>query len=352
MLQRLATFLIMMMSSMTPDVARAHSLTSSVQKLSNLNGNNPFANAAKDEWGSAVAAIPDLDGDSIDDIIVGAWRCNDDSPGSSFGSGTDSGAVYISFLQTDGTIRESVKISNALADLPFTLETNSLFGGSVGVLGDLDGSGGTAVLVGASGDTSVGVTNGGAAFVLFLTETGSIQGFVRHTLLTVGGGTPAANDKFGSGVCGLGDVNGDNVPDMVIGAGEMIDGGGKGVVFVVFMNANGTALSSQRISNSEGVLPFQLASSSLFGTAVAFAGDVDSDGVPDLAVGAQGSTSYRGAVYVLLLTSAGTVKTGQEISTSVLPGELGALDRFGCSVSSMGDRDGNGVHDLVVGVSE
>jgi hypothetical protein len=62
-----------------------------------------------------------------------------------------------------------------------------------------------------------------------------------------------------------------------------------------------------------------------FGTAVASIGDVDSDGVDDLAVGAPGGgTNDRGQVWILLLNADGTVKTNTEISDAQVKPSGGA----------------------------
>merc|ERR1712185_73848 len=88
-------------------------------------------------------------------------------------------------------------------------------------------------------------------------------------------------------------------------------------------------------------------------------GDLDGDGVSDIAVGAlyddDGGTDC-GAVYILFMATDGNVKSAQKISNWGSSHfnqfySLGASDYFGTSVASMGDLDGDGVIDLVVGAA-
>ena len=80
-------------------------------------------------------------------------------------------------------------------------------------------------------------------------------------------------------------------------------------------------------------------------------GDIDGDGVPDLAAGAHGNWgSSRGAVHVMLMNADGTVKSTSEINDTTPNGPvLADHDHFGSSVTLLGDLDGDGVPDLAVG---
>ena len=62
-------------------------------------------------------------------------------------------------------------------------------------------------------------------------------------------GTLADMDNFGYSVASIGDLNGDNVPDLAVSAHNDDDGGSdRGAVWILFMNANGTVKSQQKIS--------------------------------------------------------------------------------------------------------
>ena len=121
------------------------------------------------------------------------------------------------------------------------------------------------------------------------------------------------------------------------------------VVWILFLSTTGTVVESVQIPNPS--------TDSGFGQSVAAMGDLDGDGVGDLAVGthlsSDGDTTAdkRGAVYVLFLNAAGTVKAFQKISDTEgnFAGVLDDNDQFGYSVASMVDLNGGGVPELVVG---
>ncbi|MHC4880888.1 MAG: FG-GAP-like repeat-containing protein, partial [Planctomycetota bacterium] len=168
------------------------------------------------------------------------------------------------------------------------------------------------------------------------------------------------NDHFGSSVASVGDLDGDGVVDLVVGAGNDDDGSPvAGAVYVLLMNSDGSVKGQQKISNGTGGLaPGTLDFLDSFGRSVSSIGDLDGDGVIDLAVGADGGEAdgnmSESAVFILLMNADGTVKSHQEISDGV-GGLAGATldldDRFGSSVTSVGDLDGDGVPDLAVGAT-
>ena len=169
----------------------------------------------------------------------------------------------------------------------------------------------------------------------------------RRSPAALNGGPALANgDMFGSSVAALGDLDGDGVADMAVGAPSEFGTGSGGAVHVLFMNANGTVKSSQKIGSGIGGGP-TLADGDYFGHSVASLGDLDGDGVTDLAVGADKDDTggyNRGAVYVLFMNANGTVKSSQKIASGIGGGPaLANGDRFGSSVTSLGDLDGDGV---------
>ena len=168
-------------------------------------------------------------------------------------------------------------------------------------------------------------------------------------------GTLDDGDEFGTSAASLGDLDGDGVGDLAVGAALDHDGGReRGAVWVLFLNRDGTVSSHQKISDTEGSFTGILDDVDLFGWSAASLGDLDGDGVGDLAVGApfdgDGGT-LRGAVWILFLNTDGTVKSHQKISATQggFTGILDDGDQFGVSAASLGDLDGDGVGDLAVG---
>ncbi len=117
----------------------------------------------------------------------------------------------------------------------------------------------------------------------------------------------------------------------------------------------GWVLSHQKISDTDGGFTGILVNFDWLGTSMASLGDLDGDGVGDLAVGAPGDNDgglQRGAVWILFLNTDGTVKSHQKISDTEggFTGELDDGDLFGVSVESLGDLDGDGPSALTLAV--
>ena len=110
-------------------------------------------------------------------------------------------------------------------------------------------------------------------------------------------------DKFGHTVANLGDLDGDGVDDFVIGADQDDDGGpDRGATYILFMSNEGIVKSYQKISSTQGGFLGPLNNGDHFGHGTANLGDLDSDGVTDIAVGAyldNDGGSDRGAVWIL-----------------------------------------------------
>ncbi len=125
-----------------------------------------------------------------------------------------------------------------------------------------------------------------------------------------------AFDLFGRSVASLGDLDGDGVGDLAVGATNDDDGGnGRGAVWILFLNTDGTVKSHQKISDTEGNFADKLNDGDFFGDSATSLGDLDGDGVGDLAVGAHGDEDggfNHGAVWVLFLNTDGTVKSHQK----------------------------------------
>ncbi|MCP4963039.1 MAG: hypothetical protein GY925_27700, partial [Actinomycetia bacterium] len=267
------------------------------QKISSLTGGltGPLDNS--DYFGASVAGIGDLDGDGIVDIAVGAHADDD--------GGSASGAVYVLFLNADGTVKAEQKISSTTGSLTGPLDNDDWFGGSVAGVGDLDGDGIGDVAIGAVLDDDGGGDRG-VVYVLFLNTDGTVKAEQKISS-TTGGLTGPLDDSdyFGVSVTGVGDVDGDGIVDIAVGAYNDGDGGsGRGAVYVLFLNADGTVNAEQKISSTTGGLTGPLDNSDYFGWSVAGIGDVDGDGIVDIAVGAYSDDdggSGRGAVYVLNL---------------------------------------------------
>jgi hypothetical protein len=269
------------------------------QKISDTQGRFTGILDDSDYFGWAAASLGDLDGDGVGDLAVGA-RWDDDGD-------SECGAVWVLFLNPDGSVKSHQKISDTQGGFTGILDIGDYFGSSVASLGDLDGDGVTDLAVGATRDDDGGNppnANRGAVWVLFLNTDGTVK-WHQKISDTEGGftGTLHDGDWFGTSVASLGDLDGDSVGDLAVGARRDDDGGtNRGAVWVLFLNTDGTVKLDQKISDTEGGFTGILDDGDYFGTSAASLGDLDGDGVTDLAVGAKadgdGGTT-RGAVWVL-----------------------------------------------------
>jgi Ca2+-binding RTX toxin-like protein len=265
---------------------------SSTKIANGTNGGPTLADG--DRFGESIASVGDLDGDGVADLAVGA---TDDNT-----VGDHSGAVYVLFLNNDGTVKSATKIASDTGGGP-TLSSGDEFGISVTSVGDIDGDGVTDLAVGADGDDT-GFSASGAVHVLLLNSNGTVKSATKIANETNGGPTLTDNDVFGFSVTSVGDLDGDGVGDLAVGATDNDTGGrNRGAVYLLFLNSNGTVKSSTKIANETNGGP-TLADSDLFGFSVTPVGDLDGDGVADLAVGARSDDTggiNRGAVHVLFL---------------------------------------------------
>ncbi|MAE67175.1 MAG: hypothetical protein CMJ18_23185, partial [Phycisphaeraceae bacterium] len=219
-------------------------------------------------------------------------------------------------LNADGTVKAEQKISDLVGGLTGTLDDTDEFGVAVTGIGDLDDDGIHDLAVGAFRDDDGG-TDRGAVHVLFLNADGTVKSEQKISS-TVGGlsATLDDDDRIGRSVAGIGDVDGDGIEDLAVGAINDDDGGGagsdRGAIHVLFLNSNGTVKSEQKISDTTGGLAAALDIDDRWGASAAGLGDLNGDGTIDLAVGSNndddGGTD-RGAVYVLNLTLANTAPT-------------------------------------------
>ncbi|MHC5074340.1 MAG: integrin alpha, partial [Planctomycetota bacterium] len=320
------------------------------QKISDTQGDFTGKIDNGDIFGRNVCTLSDVDGDGSEDIAVGATYDDDGA--------THTGAVWVLFLNEDGTVRDYQKISDTQGGFTGNLDGWDYFG-RVEALGDFDGDGVPDMAVGAPGDNDGGGSGDpkvGAVWILFLNSNGTVKSHKKISD-TAGGftGTLDDYDWFGYDIANLGDLDGDDVNDIAVATRWDDDGGkNRGAVWILFLNSNGTVKGHQKISDTQGNFTGVLDNEDWFGVSVCSIGDFDSDGLTEIAVGAEADDDggqNRGAVWVLFLNSNGTVKKHQKISDTQgnFTGTLDSGDYFGRSVSDIGDLDGDGVKDLVVG---
>lgn len=244
------------------------------QKISALHGN---VDLDTHQFGSGVASLGDLDGDGNTDLAVGAYQ---------HPRNRNEGAVYILFLNTDGTVKRSTIIESSAHARSF--------GSSIARLGDLDEDGNPDIVVGASLD---GID--GSAWLVSIDSTGSgtRQIMIRH------GFDSEAVSSYGAKVTNIGDVDGDGYPELAVHAG--------GAVHLLMMDF-GLAVKRSYLFAGVG-----------YPSGV---GDIDGDGIPDM--GCSGG--------IIFLNGDGSEKSRSGANLS--------------NACRIGDVDGDGVDDLAMGV--
>ncbi|MBI2339567.1 MAG: FG-GAP repeat protein [Deltaproteobacteria bacterium] len=283
--------------------------------------------AAGDYAGWAVSGAGDLNNDGYDDLLVGTYY-ND-------AGGTDAGAAYLVLGPVSGTQ------SLSAADAKLTGEAaDDHAGWSVSNVGDINLDSYDDFSIGAMYEDS-GATNAGAAYlVLGPVSSGTSSLSTADAKLT----GEAADDDAGWSVSGAGDLNNDGYNDLLVGTyGEDSGGSNAGAAYLVL----GPVSGSQSLSTADAKLVGE-ASDDFAGIAVG-AGDVDNDGYDDLLVGARGEDSggtNAGAAYLVL----GPVSGSVDLSTAdaKLTGEA-AYDYAGWSVSKVGDINLDSYDDFLIG---
>jgi hypothetical protein len=208
---------------------------------------------------------------------------------------------------------------------------------------DFDGDGYADVIVGASLQNS-GSTDEGNVFVY----DGSPSGISPVPSLQLDNPEGDAFGWFGGAVACAGDVNGDGFADAVVGAaGQGITN--DGAAFVFYGSADGlSSLSYLRLSSTTGAMGMS------FGSSVAAAGDVDGDGFTDLLVGEDGGLYIDAPEegHAFVFAGGPTGVNPAPVVELDNPGDL-PNQHFGTSsVASIGDTNGDGFVDVVIGAPD
>lgn len=314
-------------------------------KISNNSGGFGSGLDDDDRFGSGVNGIGDLDNDGVDEIAVCADSDDDGS--------TNTGAIWILFMNSNGTVKNKQKISSTQGNFTGTINSGTYFGVRIIPIGDLNKDGVEDIVVSNHFDGTVN-TRAGCIWVLFLNSNGTVKAHQKITT-GVGGFTPTlqSDDRFGVGLENIGDFDGDGVVDIAVGAQEDKDGGSsKGAFYILYLNSNGTVKSYSKISSTQGNFTGSVATNTRFGFSIAKLSDLDNNGVNDLVVGSRDDNdggSARGALWVLFMNANGTVKSHVKLSS--INNNFSGLDdndNLGQDIKNIGDLDDDKIDEFIV----
>lgn len=346
------------------EIIRPQSATVAVADLYGPNGLALQGIGASDLSGFAVSGGGDFNNDGIDDFIIGASEPFENTAG-------QDGEAYVVFGTAGGfpanIALDSLTGTNGFSFLGFGAGSNA--GTSVGNAGDVNGDGIPDVIIGAPGADPGGVNDAGEAYVIF-GRNGAFPAQISAGSMVAAdgfkiGGTPERYN-LGNSVAGAGDVNGDGISDIIVGANgksvpDPANPGGsnlsQGTSFVIFGRPLASPFPASvdvtALAVTEG---FEIGTSETsvnLGLSVDGAGDINDDGIDDIVVGMPDSTTSSGQskVYVVFGKSTGFASLIDVATMPVAEGFAIPAPRaghiFGASVSGVGDVNGDGIDDLM-----
>jgi hypothetical protein len=332
---------------------------------------------SQSDTGTSVSGAGDINGDGFDDLVIAA-------PNYSLPSSMSGYALGSSYVVFGKAVNTDVNLSSLDAGASDTVgfrltgfvSTRTKATDSVATGGDINGDGYDDIVIGGPFTAVAPLGAVGAAYVVF----GKENGFSNMDISGINGsnGFVFANTSdysstgahIGAAVSIGGDINGDGIDDLVVGApqigiyraSEEYDG----EVYVVFGRTNfaGILNASHQVQAStlDGVIGFTatglVGEQARTGHSLSSGGDINGDGIDDLIIGAPGDGygygSAAGRAYVVFgKTNLGSADT---LELTSLAGSNGfvldggeELVLAGSSVSIAGDINGDGFDDIVVG---
>jgi hypothetical protein len=289
--------------------------------------------------GMSVAALGDVNGDSLGDLLVGAPRT------SLPGRGRSAGAAFVVFGSRESRTVD-LNAPDGRAVVVMGVGHGYHAGTAVAALGDLDGDGRREIVVGAPGATVAGRPGAGAAYVVLSSRLGAGADLARAADFgyEIDGASPAG--AAGGTVAGTGDMNGDGLPEVLVGAR------GAGAAYAVWGRHDSTAVDLAALGD-QGFAMLQTAAEGL-GAAIADAGDVNGDGISDIVAGAPvaaaNGRSLSGTAYVIYGQGGpGPINLPTDPAGGFRIDGAASGDRLGTAVRGAGDVNGDGRDDVLVG---
>jgi FG-GAP repeat protein/Big-like domain-containing protein len=311
--------------------------------------------SAGDNVGLGVAGAGDLNGDGIDDLLVGAPFA--DQPKMAAGS------VYVLYGQHAADLPDL-----DLAGITTTPSARGVriegfgeadnLGTSVAAAGDVNGDGRPDVLLAAPFASNNGRSVSGSVYVLY--GGNGLAGINLGNLGEDGFRIDAAeeDDHLGlAAAAGTGDFNGDGVGDVIVGA--LHSGKDAGAAYVVYGRAAAapTNVDLAQITTTQAQLGMRIAGAADgdFAGSTVSGGDLNGDGLADAVVGAPLPLDGSGIAYVVY---GQPVADPADLSLAGIAGAQAARgmrivgpggSEAGTALAATPDLNGDGIEDLLVG---
>lgn len=252
-------------------------------------------------FGMRTANLGDLNNDGYTDLAVSA-------PGEVVNG--INGCIYILFLDSVQNVKSFRKIGANASGFNGDFSIVMSMADGIGAIGDFnkDGIQDIAFRSNFRNDTLGTV---GGLFIVYLNSNGTVKS---HSIISnhSNGLQDLVNDDgFGQTILKLDDLDGDGVDELAVGApfDTTYNVGRGGSVRILFMNADGTVKSVQKIDNLTGNFNQPIADGDDFGR-IGMLGDFNNDSIPDLLVGSAGKDeggTNKGALYLLMLNGVPSV---------------------------------------------
>lgn len=320
--------------------------------------------------GFDVTGAGDLNGDGVDDLVLGALQADYVLPGQPWGSTAygRSAALFYGGERLSGTyISDWVGPDYGRPGADAVFQSASSFAGTARAVagrGDFDGDGLDDLLIGSPFADPLGRNGAGEARIVYgRSGSEALAGYIRldglSRSVTLQGVNP--KDRAGYSLAMAGDVNGDGSDDVLVGA-YLADPEGvqrAGEAYLIYGRSGDNALEGELdLANADVTFVGQSANA-WAGYAVSPAGDFNGDGLDDLLITAPQSVGqpglsdekkHSGKAY-LFFGRDGAEPFSDRVNLSdadvTLTGDR--FDRLGMSADAAGDLNGDGFDDVVLG---
>ena len=330
-------------------VSAAPPLTNSGGSLTPSRGFSLIGSKGTNNFGSSLSGVGDINNDGIDDILISSTSVN----------GVGYYQLFVLFGQRDGFNDIDLRATDlATTHQGFEVISSNVwlyFGVTMSRAGDVNNDGIDDMLFGAAQTSSSNIAGivvfGGRDIhsnvdLTFTNLAASQKGFIL---------TASVVNCQGGSVSTAGDINNDGINDIIVA-----NYGNNGYAFIYFGRSEGLTdldMGNTDLAGSKKGFKITISNglSTQFGKASGCVGDINNDGIDDIALTAPGTSSSTGIVYIFYGKKSGFVDINLD-TVSLSASNLGFQitgestgSKLGFSVSRAGDVNNDGIDDLLIG---